>query len=91
MDPGSVGPPPDWVTASELADYAYCPRSWWYGQTLGPDGRTPEAARLVAAGEVHHQRVLSAESDRERFGSRYYAVVAAAALLILGGVAWLLF
>ena len=35
-------PPPSgrWMTPSELGEYTFCPRAWWYGRQAGQRGRS---------------------------------------------------
>lgn len=80
---------PRWVSASELADYAYCPRSWWYRDHPPAGGPAPGAERRARAGVAYHQRVLTAERRRDAWsGAVAAAAVLAAvvlALLLVGG------
>jgi len=70
-----------YVSAGELADYAFCPRSHFYARH--PDGRTVAAGAVVRerAGTAHHLRTIG--SDRR------WAEVSAlpwVAALLIGGV-----
>lgn len=48
--------PDPWVSASEIGDYAYCPRSHWYARTRGDAvAEDPRAAR----GRSFHARSLA--------------------------------
>ena len=49
------------IKASELVDFEYCRRAWWYrhGQQLEP-ARTEQLAGGQVAHGQHHQRVQSA-------------------------------
>ena len=78
-----------WVTASDLADYAYCPRAHWYHDHPPPEGPTREARDRVAAGSRYHRRVLGAERRRAEHGGAYWVALAIGAALIAGGVAWI--
>ncbi len=71
-----------WTTPSELAEYAYCPRALHYRRTLGPS----PPSRPAVAGERYHVRVLGAELRRASHGAAYWAIVAAGALLVVGGL-----
>lgn len=79
-----------WVSASEIADYAYCPRSWWYSRHPPAEGRTAASERSALAGIRYHERVLAAEWQRERAGTAYLVLLAVAAVLITGGLLWIL-
>jgi hypothetical protein len=79
-----------WVSASEIADYAYCPRSWWYGRHPPTQGRGAASDRSARAGIRYHERVLAAEWRRERAGTAYLALLAIACVLVVGGLLWLL-
>jgi CRISPR/Cas system-associated exonuclease Cas4 (RecB family) len=79
-----------WATASELADYAYCPRSWWYGAHADPTDRSTASDRSARAGARYHERSLSTERYDEDHGTLYLALLAVAAVLIAGSLVWLL-
>lgn len=90
--PASERSGPRWVSASELADYAYCPRSWWYRDHPPPGGPSPDADRRAQAGVTYHQRVLAAERRRDAWSGVITAAAILSALLlgwlILGGGWW---
>jgi hypothetical protein len=50
-----------YVSAGELADYAFCPRSHHY--RLHPEGRTPAAGAIARerAGTSYHRRAIGAD------------------------------
>jgi CRISPR/Cas system-associated exonuclease Cas4 (RecB family) len=80
----------DWVSASEVAEYAYCPRAWWYRGHPPPDGPDPRSLRSAEAGRAFHHRSLRAEARRDRWAGALAAaailsVVAIALLLRFGG------
>jgi hypothetical protein len=79
----------DYVSASELADYAYCPRSFWYHRH--PPARGPSAAsqRRSAEGVRYHARVLGAERSRAEHGAAYAALVVVGLLVLAVGVLWI--
>ncbi|HXQ93837.1 MAG TPA: hypothetical protein VN864_01515 [Thermoplasmata archaeon] len=87
--PGSQRDGP-WVSASELADYAYCPRSWWYGRHPPPEGRGASSERAARAGIRYHDRVLAAEWRRERASAAYLVLLGIATVLVVGGLLWIL-
>lgn len=85
----SQGP---WVSASDLAEYAYCPRSHYYSlHTEAVGGRIAPDPR-ARAGVRYHQRTLSAERDHDRHIGAYLAlllvglVVVGASLVLFGGL-----
>ena len=85
-------PSDSWVSASDLAEYAYCPRSYWYsihpevaGEGLRPDPR----ARY---GVVYHRRTLSEERAHDEHVGLYVGLLllgialAAVTAYLLGGL-----
>ena len=82
---------PGWVSASELAEYAYCPRAHWYSGHPPPGGPAPDARRRSEAGQRYHRATLGAEERREAHGGAYVALLVIGALVVIGGFAWLLF
>jgi hypothetical protein len=67
-----------WVSASDLAEYAYCPRSYYY--STHPDaiegGHRPDPS--ARRGVRYHQRTLSAERSHDQHLGLYVG------LLLLG-------
>lgn len=80
---------PEYVSASDLADYAYCPRSYWYRHHPPPGGPSDASLRSSAAGTRAHARQLRGERRRAEYGGLYWALVALGVLLAVGGVLWL--
>ena len=68
------------VAASEIGEYAYCPRAWWLGRVQG--ARTANSDQLAAGTERHgrHARLLTLAEWAWRGGVA--ALVAAAVLLV---------
>ena len=65
------------ISASEIGQYAYCPRAWWLGRV---EGRESENAEALAFGDdVHrrHGRGVRAASIGQRLA---YALIAAGLL-----------
>ena len=89
--PGSDPARRPWVSASELAEYAYCPRAWYYRSHPPPGGRTAAGRRSAAAGEAYHGRTLDAEWARERSGAAYAYLLLAGLAVVIVGVVWILF
>lgn len=71
-----------WVSASDLAEYAYCPRALYYRRRI-PDA--PEGPASFA-GREFHRRTLSAEDRRAAHGGAYWAVLLLGLLLVLLGL-----
>jgi len=63
-----VTPPPRWVSATDLAEQAFCPRSLYY-RRRAPDA--PESPS-EAAGRQYHARVLGAERRRSEHPVAYW-------------------
>jgi len=85
----SSGIPP-MVSASDLADYAYCPRSHWYRHHPPAGGPTSDSVRAAILGTRSHTRQLRGERRRAERGKAYWVLVAIGLVVVLGGVAWLL-
>ncbi|MGC2788957.1 MAG: hypothetical protein WA547_02720 [Thermoplasmata archaeon] len=83
-----MGDDASWASASDLADYEYCPRAHWYHDHPPRGGPTPDARDRATAGTRYHSRVLGAERRREELGGGYWIVLAVGALLAVGGAAW---
>ena len=79
-----------WASASELAEYAYCPRAWWYQRHPPVEGPTRESRRAAEAGVRFHRSELAAERRRDRLGPGYAILLAVAILLTVAGVVGLL-
>ncbi|MCI4373222.1 MAG: hypothetical protein L3K02_06220 [Thermoplasmata archaeon] len=84
----SAGDTP-FVTASDLADYAYCPRSYWYRHHPPPGGPSDASERSSARGIHSHARQLGGELRRAERGGWYWAGVALGILAVVGGIVWL--
>jgi CRISPR/Cas system-associated exonuclease Cas4 (RecB family) len=79
------------ITPSDLAEYAYCPRAHWY-RHHPPAGGPPRASvRRAEQGESFHAATLRGARRRARHAWAYGAAVAVGLLLLVVGVAWLLF
>lgn len=84
MDPAY----PDDVSASEIGDYVYCPRSHWYSTHPPPGGPTADGVRRSAAGARRHARELRAIERRAERGSAYWVVLLLGGLGVAGGILW---
>ena len=78
-----------WVSASDLAEYAYCPRAHWYHEHPPPGGRGRSAERRADAGRRFHARELGGERRRAEHGAAYWAALLLGAALFLGAVVWI--
>lgn len=67
------------VSASELAEYAYCPRAHWYSTHAEAAGGRPRPDPKAREGVRYHHRALSAERRRDAHVAAYVG------LLLLGG------
>lgn len=75
-----------WGTASELGDFAYCRRAWWWKRhpeslPAGADYTPPEAA--YAKGLQVHAQMEAAHVGAEASGGIPWGIVALAGGLIL--------
>jgi len=78
-----------WVSASDLADYAYCPRAHWYAEHPPPDGPTTASRERSDRGRRYHAEALGAERRRDAHGAAYWTALLVGVLLVLGGIAWI--
>ena len=72
-----------WVSASELGEYAYCPRSHWYSQNNPEPTSSAEELRARESGDRFHARELS-RSVRLADRRGAYVAVLLAALVFVG-------
>ncbi|MCI4331552.1 MAG: hypothetical protein L3K19_06875 [Thermoplasmata archaeon] len=83
-DPADAG----WCTASDLAEYAYCPRAHFYRHHPPPGGIDPESARSQHVGTRYHARRSMAMETREQHAGRWIAALALAIGLLWLAVYW---
>ena len=81
--------PGSWASASDLAEYAYCPRAWYYRGHPPPAGPSSDSRRRSEAGTRYHRSTLATEEFRERHTGAYAAALLVALALVLGGLWWL--
>jgi len=86
---GDSGYDDAWVSASDLADYAYCPRSYWYRRHPPAGGPSRSSQRSALGGVRYHERILTATRHRAERGGAYWAVVLVGLGLVLVGGWWL--
>lgn len=75
-----------WATATDLAEYAYCPRALYYRR------QDPSAPELPSAadGRRYHERSLAAERRREARRATAGAGLVLAVVAVGVGLAWAL-
>ncbi len=81
--------PTPWVTPSELADEAFCPRARWYRRHPPPSGRSAASVDRSDAGTSVHAQRLGAERRRDERLGGYVAALAVGIVALVAGVAWL--
>jgi CRISPR/Cas system-associated exonuclease Cas4 (RecB family) len=69
------------VTASDLAEYAYCPRAYWYRTHPPAEGPAPSSVGARSRGERFHARALTTRSRREQWSAAWWVLVGAGLLL----------
>jgi len=72
-----VAEEPPWTTATDLAEYVYCPRALYYRRH-----GEPPPSRAAAAGAHYHRRQLQAERWRDEHPGLPWVVVAAGVALL---------
>ena len=80
-----------WTSASDLAEYAYCPRAHFYHVHPPAGGPDRSSQRRAEAGRRFHGRELSGERRRAEHGGAYWAVFVVGIVLALGALAWILY
>ena len=76
-----------WVSASDLADYTYCPRSFYYRHHPPAQGPTRASEVSSSYGERFHRAELTASLRAERHLGGWIGA-AVASVLVLGILAW---
>jgi len=77
-----------WLSASDLSDYTYCPRSYWYRHHPPAGGPSASSQRSALGGIRYHDRFLTARRHRAERGGSYWAVLLAGLVLAAAGVWW---
>lgn len=78
-----------WVTASEIAEYAFCPRAHYYSTQGSPVAPSAGAAAARAEGIAWHEQALRHDVDLERSGYGRAGALLALAFGLLILLAWL--
>jgi hypothetical protein len=71
----------EWVTASELGDWAYCRRAWWYARRGVERDATPQLA-AGTAGHAAFGRQVDRIERRRGLGLGLMVAALAVALLL---------
>ena len=79
-----------WASASDLADYAFCPRSHFYHEHPPAEGPSAVSRERALAGRRFHERTLTAERRRADHPGAYWAALAVGIVLLIGGAWWIL-
>jgi CRISPR/Cas system-associated exonuclease Cas4 (RecB family) len=77
----------DVVRASEIGQYAYCARAWWYARVKGYRPENQAALRRGTARHRHHGRRVAGYDLLRRLALLLLLLAAAAVIawLLLGG------
>ena len=75
---------PAWVSVSDLAEYAYCPRAQWYRGHPPVEPPSPSSVRSAHRGTAYHQEHLSAVARLEARGPGWGIAALLLGLLVLG-------
>jgi CRISPR/Cas system-associated exonuclease Cas4 (RecB family) len=81
-----AGRTPRWTSASDLAEYAYCPRAGYYRRHRAPPAPTVESE----AGVAYHARELARAGALERRAGIYWGGLLAGSIAIGVGLLVLL-
>lgn len=85
---------PNWVSMSELGDYEFCPRSWWYsrhGETLAPSARVDSPSASFSRGVRVHRQLETAHVRVQAGSALGYATVATLSVALAALLLWWLF
>jgi hypothetical protein len=77
-----------WASASEMAEFAFCPRAHYYSQHPPEEGPTPESVVARSDGIRFHGRTMAADQFVERSGALGIALLLLALCLIAGVGLW---
>lgn len=72
-----------WVSASDLAEYAYCPRAHYYQHHPPEGGSDSELERRSLDGAGYHERVARRVERTERLGKAAWIMMALGGVLLL--------
>lgn len=76
------------VAVSELEDYTFCPRSWWFSHHPPPGAADPSRLPRAVRGVAFHQGRLSSERRRERWAGAIAAAATGSLLLLILVLVW---
>jgi CRISPR/Cas system-associated exonuclease Cas4 (RecB family) len=76
-----------YLSASEIGDYAYCPRSFWYRRHPPPVGRSAASRQSSEAGTKYHAAHLRAERHRAGRQQIWRTVLVIAAIVAVAALA----
>ncbi len=82
--------PEEVVSATDLAEYAYCPRAHYYRDHPPPGGPVRSAQRRADAGRRYHAHELGGERRRAEHGAAYWGALLLGAALCVGAIVWIL-
>ncbi len=87
---GGASPPhtAGWVSVSDLAEYAYCPRAFWYRRHPPPLGPTRASIEARSRGSLVHERELTSRLRWEGRGGWVWWLLGLGILLCV--LAWAL-
>jgi CRISPR/Cas system-associated exonuclease Cas4 (RecB family) len=77
------------VSVSDLSEYAYCPRAFWYRHHPPSDLPTRATERFRAAGTQFHQRRLTADERFETWSDRWLVIALTVAGIVAAVALWL--
>ena len=84
-----MGAPGRWVSATDLAEYTYCPRAHWYRDHPPEGGPSRSSQERAERGRRYHDRELTGERHRAEHRGAYWVALALGVLLALGAIAWI--
>lgn len=71
-----------WVSASDLAEYTYCPRAYWYRKHPPAGEAVGGASRRAEADRRYHAHALRSEEARDSSAGTYVALIGVGVLLL---------
>ncbi|HYK93906.1 MAG TPA: hypothetical protein VEY07_07700 [Thermoplasmata archaeon] len=84
---GGAAPVARWVSASEIGEYTYCPRAWWYHGHPPPGAPRGEMLERQEWGTRFHEADLRATRRRDEWsGALVLAAIVSFVVLVLAGI-----